>query len=229
MALQQNSPWHFSPQRDARCVSTTHSISPAPVTERQRAWCCTCPFAFSSKELPIEGRGFRFPFKNYSSVFRLEAKTLSLPWSARAIQSPRAPAHGKQAMPFTLCVIFPHIKMEARAVSTAVCFTVTVFIQKGKRKTWAVGFLFGPLQNQSRREAWGRCSSLRAHQVKDTSHHQEPVHQILNIMKPIFMHPVLTADAPLQWDVISERSMQRTKEHLHWLLDCFYIRKKSMT
>lgn len=41
------------------------------------------------------------------------------------------------------------------------------------------------------------------------------------------MHPVLTADTPLQWDVISELSVLRTKEHSHWLLDCFNIRKKT--
>lgn len=41
------------------------------------------------------------------------------------------------------------------------------------------------------------------------------------------MHPVLTADTPLQWDVISELSVLRTKEHSHWLLDCFNIRKKN--
>lgn len=51
--------------------------------------------------------------------------------------------------------------------------------------------------------------------------------QVYNITKAIFMHPVLTADTPLQWDVISELSVLRTKEHSHWLLDCFNIRKKT--
>lgn len=126
-------------------------ISLAPVTLHQ-------PYACSSKNLSIQGLGFCFLIKSWSSVFQGEAKTLSA----------------------TVCHGHP--------VTTG---------------------------------------SLRAHQVQEISHHQEPLLQDLNTTKPIFMHPVLTADALLQWDVISELSMLHTKEHFHRLLDCFNIRKKT--